>query len=122
MASADETSRDGSDLADVSAETLAVVLHALRWQLTEARWQAVEQSLAPLNEAVEAADPKALAAALYDLESVGPSRILRIRTDVTGPPPPVRDRLNILVHSLRTISAADRPATQDAARDDDLAR
>lgn len=114
MVSADETSRDRGGLVDVQAEALEVVLNAGRWQLTETRWHAVEQALTAMDLAVEAGDLEALEAACADLVMIGPTRIIRIGADLTEPPPPVRDRLNRLVHSLRatTTSAGEEPKPQ----------
>jgi hypothetical protein len=110
MASADETS---DRAADAWAEALAVVQDALEWQLAELGWQAVEQMLITMHAAVEVGDPRALAAATADLEMIAPVRVIKIGAPANPPPPPVRDRLNRLVHSLGDASTAQRPQPQD---------
>jgi hypothetical protein len=100
---------DTSDVADVRAEALDVISDALQWRLADVRWQAIEQVLAAMDAALAADDMTALTAATADLELAGPLRITRIgATPVAPPPPPVRDRLNRLVHSLGGTAAAPR--------------
>lgn len=101
--------RDSGDVFDVRAEALGVISDALRWRLADARWQVVEQVVAAMAGALAAGDLKALTAATADLELAGPVRITRIGAmPIVPPPPPVRDRLNQLVHSL-----GGTPAVQD---------
>jgi len=122
MDSSDEPplSWDSGDVVDVRAEALDVLSDALQWRLAEARWQAIEQVLITMDAALEADDLDALAAATADLELAGPLRITRIgATPVVPPAPPVRDRLNRLVHSLGEVTAAQHHEPEDAGPDDD---
>jgi hypothetical protein len=113
-----ETSRDHSngDFAGVRAEALQVAQDALQWRLTQTRWPSVEQALIAMDAALVSEDPEALAAATADLEMAGPMRITKIGAAPIDPPPPVRDRLNRLVHSL---GVAQRPQSKDTQLDDD---
>jgi hypothetical protein len=111
---------DIGGVVDVRAEALDVVSDALLWRMTEARWQAIEQVLVAMDAALTAGDLDALALATADLELAGPLRITRIgATPVVPPAPPVRDRLNRLVHSLGGTRAMRRNGTEDAETDDD---
>ncbi|HUY46730.1 MAG TPA: CATRA system-associated protein [Streptosporangiaceae bacterium] len=111
---------ESGDVVDVRAEALDVVSDALQWRLAEARWQAIEQVLSAMDAALEADNLDALAAATADLELAGPLRITRIgATPVVPPAPPVRDRLNQLVHSLGGVPAAQHHEPEDAGADDD---
>ena len=108
------------DAADVRTEALDVVSDALQWQLADARWQAIEQMLAAMAAALEVDDLEALAAATADLELAGPLRITRIgATPIVPPPPPIRDRLNRLVHSLGGTVVSGREEAERAGADDD---
>ena len=104
---------DSSDAADVRAEALDVVSDVLRWRLTDQRWQAVQQMLAEMAASLETSDLEAVRAATADLELAGPLRITRIgATPVVPPPPPVRDRLNRLVHTLGGTTAGERDESE----------
>lgn len=111
---------DADDVVDVRAEALDVVSDALQWRLADARWQAIEPVLAAMDAALAAGDLDALAAATADLELAGPLRITRIgATPIVPPAPPIRDRLNQLVHSLGGIPATQQGRPEDAGADDD---
>jgi hypothetical protein len=100
-----------SDGVDVRAEALSVISDIKQWQLTDARWQAIDQMLAAVAAALETDDPEALAAAIAELELAGPVRLTRIGAPpVVPPPPPIRDRLNLLVHTLGGASAKEPDA------------
>jgi hypothetical protein len=104
----------------VRDEALDVIKDALRWQLAEARWQAIEQILGAMDAALESGDPQAVSAATVELEMAGPLRITRIGgTPVVSPPPPVRDRLNRLVFSLGGTTPEPRPQAAEEPRTDD---
>ncbi len=87
----------GSLLADIGA-----------WQLPAARWADVEGLLAALSLALDAGDLAAAADVVSRLELSGPVRSrTRIGQVPAGPPPPpVRERLNQLVHQLAVSAAA----------------
>jgi hypothetical protein len=111
---------ESGDVIDMRAEALDVVSDALEWRLAEARWEAVEQVLVVMDAALEAGDPDALAAATADLELAGPLRITRIgATPVVPPAPPIRDRLDRLVHSLGGGPAAQHQEDEDSGAGND---
>jgi hypothetical protein len=108
MVTADEPSPrwEFGDVTEVRASALDVVSDALEWRLADARWLAIEQILGAMAVALQDSDLETLAVATADLELAGPLRITRIGTiPVVPPPPPVRDRLNQLVHSLGGVRA-----------------
>ncbi|MGR3931908.1 CATRA system-associated protein [Streptomyces sp. BRA346] len=79
--------------------------------LPRADWAHVERALGAMEAAVRAGDAWALGAATGQLELVGPSRV-RLRTgeedDGREPASPdVLDRLNRLVHALRSGTDGD---------------
>ncbi|MFF7653243.1 CATRA system-associated protein [Streptomyces sp. NPDC007983] len=74
--------------------------------LPRADWAHVERALGAMEAAVRAGDARALGVATGQLELVGPSRV-RLRAGEEGDgrepaPPEVLDRLNRLVHALRS--------------------
>jgi len=70
--------------------------------------------------ALEAGDVEALTAATADMELAGPLRIIRIGTvPIVPPPPPIRERLNRLVHALGGTVVADREEAERIGADDD---
>ncbi|MFC4055084.1 CATRA system-associated protein [Actinomadura syzygii] len=96
MGLADNQGRD-----EVFAEALAIVREIFEWELAATRWDGAAQVLDALAEAAESDDLAAVRQAVADLELRGPVRITRIgATPVVPPPPPVRERLNHLVHRL----------------------
>jgi hypothetical protein len=111
---------DSADVVDVRAEARDVVGDALLWRMNDARWEAIAQVLAAMDEALAAGDLDALAAATADLELVGPLRITRIgATPVVPPPPPILYRLNRLMHVLGDTVAAQRNDGEDGGTGDD---
>jgi CATRA-associated small protein len=108
---------DPGDVLDARAQALDVVQAALGWHLTGARWQAVDQALTAMAEALETGDLDALVAATAELELDGPVRLTPITAAlVTRPASPIRDRLNRLVYSL---GGTVLPDTDAAGMDDD---
>ncbi len=114
MVLADDAYPGLSEFAGAQEEALEVLLDVLEWRLTEARWQLIDQSLIAMDAALKAGDPAALATAIADLEIAGPVRIIKIGDPQGEPPPPVRDRLNRLVHSLGAARDPQRPQNKDA--------
>jgi hypothetical protein len=103
--------------AEERAEALEVLQDALEWQLHPSRWERIEPVVTALADALDRGDRQAVVAATVELELAGPLRITRIGDDPLVPaPPPVRDRLNKLVHSLGGVSADDLPAISSAER------
>jgi hypothetical protein len=105
------------DLGSTREEALEVIVEARQWRLTEARWQSIDLSLIAMDAALKAGDPAALAAATADVEIAGPVRITKIGDPQVELPPPVRDRMNRLVHSLGAVQAPQRPQGKDATSD-----
>ncbi|HEX3959469.1 MAG TPA: CATRA system-associated protein [Trebonia sp.] len=85
----------------------SVIADIGEWELPVARWSDVEGLLAALSLALDAGDLAAAADVISRLELSGPVRSrTRIGQAPAGPPPPpVRERLNQLVHQL-TVPAA----------------
>jgi len=95
--------------AQIRADALIIVRHALKWEVPLARWQVIAEILAALAAALDAADLDAVAEATIQLELAAPVRITKIGASSQPPPPPVRERLNELVYRL---------SDQDEAEDD----
>ena len=120
----DPLATSGSSIPpDVRAEALEVLGDALLWQLTDVRWQAIEQTLDAMRAAVAAGDPDALAAATLHLELAGPLRITRIGgSPAVSASQEIRDLLNHLVFALGGTTLEPRPQPADAGTDNDAAR
>ncbi|WP_066366960.1 CATRA system-associated protein [Herbidospora mongoliensis] len=89
------------DRQKVRNQALAILRQIPDWELTPARWEIVAELLEVADVAVAAGDLDGLDATTVQLELVGPVRMTRLgATPSEPPPPPVRDRLNILVHRL----------------------
>lgn len=99
------------DLARAREEALEVLADVRQWRLAEASWQFIDQALVAMDAALVAGDPVALAAATSAIEIAGPVRVIKIGDPQVEPPPPVRDRMNRLVHLL---DVAQDPATPQA--------
>jgi hypothetical protein len=73
----------------------------LRWELTEVRWNQLTETIDIAIAAHASGDMDALQDATIQLEVAGPVRITRIgATPQVPPPPPVRERVNHLIHAL----------------------
>jgi CATRA-Associated Small Protein len=126
---APERSNSGT-VAETKADALDVLSDALQWQLSEARWRAIEQILTTMNTALETGDMAALAAATADLELAGPLRIIPIGPPPVGPTREARYLLNKLVHTLDGTMVGEGPedgepgdsAAGDGADDADNSR
>jgi CATRA-Associated Small Protein len=80
---------------------MAVLRHILRWELTEVRWDQLIETIDIAIAAEAADDIDALREATIRLEVSGPVRVTRIgASPQVPPPPPVRDRVNHLIHAL----------------------
>jgi hypothetical protein len=102
-------SSDSAAYAAALGDALDALQEASQWQLTDAKWAAVEQILDAMQTALESRDLEALVAATTDLELAGPLRLLKIGTkQPVEAPPPTRDRLNRMVDSLGGAKPADR--------------
>jgi hypothetical protein len=111
---------DSDEAAGLRAEALDAVSDALQWRLAGSRWAAIEGMLAAMDAALQAKDPEALASAITDLELAGPVRITRIgATPIVPPSPPVRERLNRLVHVLGGAAVPSEGQPERAGADDD---
>ena len=90
---------DGS--AQIQEDALNVLRDVLLWELSPARWEGIAGVLEALAADLELGDLGTLAEATIELELAGPVRITRIgATPTEPPPPPVRERINQLIHSL----------------------
>jgi hypothetical protein len=98
------------EIAGVRAEALEALSDAFAWKLADARWQEIRRILDSMAAALKAGDVNALAEATAHLELAGPLRIIPIGA-ATGPPPPVHDLLNVLVHALGGVTV-DGPSAE----------
>ncbi|MFI0773660.1 CATRA system-associated protein [Streptomyces sp. NPDC021212] len=103
-----ERGRVPAELREDAVAALAAVAGLV---LSRADWVHVERALGALEAAVRAGDARALGAVTGQLELVGPSRV-RLRAGEEGDgrepaPPDVLDRLNRLVHALRSEAEDD---------------
>jgi CATRA-Associated Small Protein len=86
---------------DIHDEALGLLREVLVWRLAGDRWHIVDQAVRSLAAALAAGEPDAFREVLYDLELAGPIRVVRIEdAEILPPPPPVRERINQLVHTL----------------------
>jgi hypothetical protein len=95
--------------ADAAAEARVEVLDVLRdllvWQLAPPRWPEMGRIVESIATALAGGNLDALRAATADLELASPVRITRIgATPVVPAPPPLRERVNHLVHSLEATA------------------
>jgi hypothetical protein len=89
---AESDSRISAD--EIRASAIRVLDYLLRLELTQARWDRVDGILAIAHEAAGAGDSGTLAAAISQLGTIGPVRVIRIGGTPVGPPPPkVRERV-----------------------------
>jgi hypothetical protein len=88
-------------IPEVRLAALDVLTDVLEWRLAEERWARVTEIVQTLDNALSTGDLVALEAATVDLELAGPVRIIRVGATPQIPaPPPVRERINRMVHSL----------------------
>jgi hypothetical protein len=67
----------------------------------------VTEIVQSIDNALSAGDPAALDAATVDLELAGPTRITRVGATPQVPAqPPIRERVNRMIHSLTGEAAA----------------
>jgi hypothetical protein len=82
-------------------EALEVLREILHWEMDAVRWERLTEILDVAVESELSGDLDAFAHAVVQLELAGPVRITRISgTSPQPPPPPVRERINTLVHRL----------------------
>lgn len=103
--------------AELSEDAVAALAGVAGLVLPRADWAHVERALGAMEAAVAAGDARALGAVTGQLELVGPSRVrLRAGEEDDGresASPEVLDRLNRLVHALRS-GADDDDLTEGA--------
>ena len=86
---------------ELRADALDVLQDLSQWRMTEPRWATVRSALHAMRAAYDAGDVEALRSAVYDLELAGPVRANSIGgAEIGGPPEPVYDVSNGLVHDL----------------------
>jgi hypothetical protein len=89
------------DLAEVRRDALSVLRDMLGWRLSTARWEAIAGSVEALAAYLDLGDLAAARDIVIQLELAGPVRITRIgAVPAQPPPPPVRERVNHLIHRL----------------------
>lgn len=111
-------SERGRVTAELREDALAALAGVAGLVLPRADWAHVERALGALEAAVLAGDARALGAVTGQLELVGPSRV-RLRAGEEGDghepaPPGTLDRLNRLVHALRSGADDDLDLTEGA--------
>ncbi|GAB1817738.1 CATRA system-associated protein [Herbidospora sp. RD11066] len=83
------------------ADLLELLEDVLAWQLSPARWDGVAALVDSISSAHERGDRDELAAAIAELDLLGPVRMHRIGdAPVVPPPPKVREWVNRLVHAV----------------------
>lgn len=97
------------DLEEVRQDAVSVLQDMLGWRLSTARWDAIAGSVEALATYLDVGDLAAAQDIVIQLELAGPVRITRIgAVPSQPPPPPVRERVNQLIHRL---SGGDSRAT-----------
>ncbi|WP_421106079.1 CATRA system-associated protein [Streptomyces sp. NEAU-S77] len=99
-------SERGRGTAELREDAVAALAGVAGLVLPRADWAHVERALGAMETAVRTGDERALGAVTGQLELVGPSRV-RLRAGEEGDgrepaSPEVLDRLNRLVHALRS--------------------
>jgi hypothetical protein len=91
-----------SDLpGQIRQEALSVLRGMRLWKLPHTRWEAIAGILASMTAELEAGNLDAVAEATVQLEIAGPVRLDWIGAPpAEEPPPPVRERINRLIHQL----------------------
>ncbi len=96
-------------LEEVRQDAVSVLQDMLSWRLSTARWDSIAGSVEALATYLDLGDLAAARDIVIQLELAGPVRITRIGAlPSQPPPPPVRDRVNQLIHRL---SGGDSRAT-----------
>ena len=89
------------DLEEVRLDGLSVLQDMLSWRLSTARWDAIAGSVEALATYLDLGDLAGARDIVIQLELAGPVRITRIgAVPSQPPPPPVRERVNQLIHRL----------------------
>ncbi|MGP4115440.1 CATRA system-associated protein [Streptomyces sp. 4N509B] len=81
------------------AEALDLLREVGAWRLGRHQWGVAERRLAAMADALARGEVRAFRGALYDLELI-PQRAVRLEDDVLSAPPPVRERLDEIMHTL----------------------
>lgn len=91
---------------------LAILRETQNWQRTTGQWQEIDRLIRATEHAFLTDDGTALRRSGDDLEMAGSLRITRIGSAVRqAAPPPVRERINRLVHAL-AAGLDQRPSRQ----------
>jgi hypothetical protein len=108
---------DDAALAEAKLAALAVLPDVLEWRFSEARWARVAEIVQSIDNALSAGDPAALDSATVELDLVDQFRTTRVGQAPQVPaPPPVRERVNRMIHSL-SGAAAGTDRGQGSGRD-----
>lgn len=93
--------------AEIRTSTIRVLDYILRLELTEARWNRVDDILAIAVEAAVAGDLGTVRAATSQLRAIGPVRVIRIGSAPVGMPPlKVRERVEQVRLAFETAGDA----------------
>jgi len=96
---------------------IRVLDYILRLELTEARWNRVDDILANAVQAAADGDLGTLRAAMSQLRAIGPVRVIRIGGAPVGPPPVrIRERVEqvrVVVEAASGTGEADREGGYD---------
>jgi hypothetical protein len=88
--------------AEIRRDAVSVLENVLGWELAPARWDRLAETIDIAGAAEAAGDLNALREATIQLELSGPVWVIRIGSPSTvPPPPPLRERVTDLIHSLR---------------------
>jgi hypothetical protein len=103
---------------DTLAEVLDLVEDIDEWLLPRARWADVADLIVALSTAADVKDMTSIRSATAELRLISPLRVKLIGEEpAEPPPPPVRDRLNVLLHKLQS-EPGPRPVEESRGRDD----
>jgi hypothetical protein len=84
---------------DARTEALVLLDQVRAWRTTDEHWLRVASRIDDLAAALTAADQPAITKATIALELISPLKVARVGDDkLEEAPPPVRERLNQLVH------------------------
>ncbi|MFI6294744.1 CATRA system-associated protein [Nonomuraea sp. NPDC050790] len=93
---------DTSDAAEIRAEAVSLLERVTRLKATEAGWNVIETGIDALVLAEEAGDLKEFEQATRELEILAGNHRAKVGTVPAKPaPPPLRVRVDHLIHTLK---------------------